>query len=170
MSDNSNINERLSVLLRLDARYILKNKELTNEYISLHQLIEGYKPSCTGCSAKSRLNAWKQKYSKTNINIQRKEVMSNNTFTLKKGTERLSIPFTGSVITKYSADDLVGYYFAQAKTEQELERRKAFFEVLPKKTQGTDLEVSTLDYMEKFEKQVPNKYKNNIDWINSKIA
>lgn len=132
MSDNNEIvNERLANLLRLDARTILKSHK--QDYIELHLLIEGYKPSCTGCSAKSRLSAWRNKLSKNNI-IKIKEVMStDNTFILKKKHPRVSIPFTGTVITQNSKDTTVQYYLDGAKDDAELKRRQDFFDVLPTK-------------------------------------
>ena len=71
MTKDNNLNERLSDLLRLDVRFILGNNEAREEYIALHEIIEGRKPSCTGCSAKSRLKAWKQKHSNNNIVIKK---------------------------------------------------------------------------------------------------
>ena len=58
MSQDQKINERLANFVRLDVHSILKSNELRQEYIELHELIEGYKPSCTGCSAKSKLASW----------------------------------------------------------------------------------------------------------------
>lgn len=184
MTDNK-LNERLSELLRFDARIILKDNNLKEEYISLHELIEGYKPSCTGCSAKSRLTAWKKKYaSNKTITIKSKKPMSNNTFKLKRGVERVSVPFTGHVITSISSDDIVNHYIDGAKDKAEAERRKAFFEILPKKAKKVekkevtevveapkvDIEELHLAYIDKFEKEVPKKYVKNADWIIEKLA
>ena len=132
--NNTNINERLIKLFSYDVRFILDNKELSNEYVNLHSLIEGKKPSCTGCSAKRKLREWKKRYSKTLgiVEIKTKKLkMTNNTFKLKKGRKSLRIPFTSKVITENSTDELVTYYLESATTEQDKERRLSFFEVLP---------------------------------------
>lgn len=133
-----NLNERLSNLLRHDVRFILKDNVLKSEYVELHEIIEGYKPSCTGCSAKSRLKAWKAKVKTFNIVKQVKTKEMKNTFKLKKGRLRVTIPFVGAVITPTSKDELVQFYLDGANTDEERKRREAFFEVLPepKKKRG----------------------------------
>lgn len=134
MSVQIELNERLANLLKHDVRFILKDIVLRNEYIALHTLIEGSKPSCTGCSASSKLSSWKSKVNvnnKVKLNKSKKQKVMSNTFKLKKGRLRVSVPYTGSVITEHSKDELVHFYLDGAKTEDERKRREAFFEVLP---------------------------------------
>lgn len=165
MSDNNKIvNERLANLLKLDARTILKTQR--QEYIDLHLLIEGFKPSCVGCSAKSKLNAWKNKLSKNNI-IKIKEVMStDNTFKLKKKYQRVSIPFTGTVITKDSKDATVQYYLDGAKDDEELKRRESFFDVLPTKVK--EIEVKEAEVIADTPKEVAEPTKKRTKRTNKK--
>ncbi len=126
--------ERLVKLISLDARVILNSRELRKEYEELHLLIEGFKPSCTGCSARSKLEQWKRKYkSIEQVKIKTKKAMiaPNNTFRLKKSHPRVVIPFTSNVISEKSSDDLVWFYLNQAKTEEDRKMRESFFEKLP---------------------------------------
>lgn len=126
------LNERLANFVRLDVRSILKSSELLKEYVELHELIEGFKPACTGCSARSKLASWKKKYSNnTKINKSKKIIMAN-TFKLKKGHQRLSLPFSSGVITEHSDDKLIKQYLNENTTPEERLRRESFFEVLPK--------------------------------------
>ncbi len=127
--------ERLVKLISLDARVILDSRELRKEYEELHLLIEGFKPSCTGCSVRNKLEQWKNRYknkSREEVKL-KKRVMAtpNNTFKLKKSHPRVVIPYTSNVITEKSSDDLVWFYLNQAKTEEDRKMRESFFEKLP---------------------------------------
>jgi hypothetical protein len=188
MGLNKEVNERLANFLVLDARSILKNPQLKKEYISLHLQIEGYEPSCAGCSAKSKLSKWRNKFE---INSKKTKTMSTktteNTFILKKNHPRLRVPFTGAIITQKSTDKLVHFYLNQDVSEAEKARRKSFFKELPKKTTKTEgvveaadpvvvevvennLETARNKYKEKFGKEVSNRYKNDEVWIENKLA
>lgn len=123
--------KRLKELILLDAGSILKNKELRKQYEDLHYLIEGFKPSCTGCSAKRNLDNWKRRYqNREEIIIKEKKIMEN-TFKLKKRYPRVVIPFTSHVITQNSKDETVWHYLNGAKTEAEKKMREGFFDKLP---------------------------------------
>lgn len=125
--------QRLKHLISLDAGIILKDRNLRKEYEELHLLIEGFKPSCTGCSARSKLDAWKRKF-KTQEQVKIKkmaDIKPKNTFRLNHNHPRVVIPFTGHVITQESKDESVLYYLKQAKTEEERKRRESFFDKLP---------------------------------------
>jgi len=181
------VSERLSKFLLLDARSILKNPQLKKEYISLHLQIEGHEPSCAGCSAKSKLSKWRNKFE---IKNKKRKMMSTkktrqieNTFTLKKNHPRLRVPFTGSIITQKSNDELVHFYLNQDISKAEKSRRESFFKDLPVTKTATKTEVvvepvvpeNNLEslknqYKEKFGKEVSNRYKNNEVWIANKLA
>ena len=132
--DNTSTNERLIKLFSYDARFILGNKDLKQEYIDLHTIKEGKKPVCATCSARRMLALWKKKYSKelglTEIK-HKKNKMTDNTFKLKKGRKSLRFPFTSKVITEDSTDELVLQYISSATTDEDKERRLSFFETLP---------------------------------------
>jgi hypothetical protein len=174
--------------MKLEVRAVLKNKELRKEYEELHTLIEGHKPSCTGCSAKGKLAAWKSKYSDgIPIEIKQTKNKNMNTFKLNKKQPRVSVPFSGAVITKDSKDELVWHYLSQAKEgTKERKRRESFFEALPKSLKKEkevvivdvkDIDVNVTGsleeareaYKQKFEKDVSNRYKNDLTWIHNHL-
>ncbi len=135
--------ERLVKLISLDARVILNNRELRKEYEDLHLLIEGFKPSCTGCSARSKLEQWKNKYKsieqvKVKPQIKKSKM---NTFKLKRNYPRVVIPFSTTVITKDSKDSVVLMFLNQADTEEERARRESFFEKLPNSIENVELKI-----------------------------
>ncbi len=136
--------QRLKKLISLGANVVLKSKEHRKEYEDLHLLIEGFKPSCTGCSTRGKLEQWKRKYQsverekikvKTNINIM---TAPKNTFKLKRNYPRVIIPFSTTVITERSNDDVVRFFLNSAETEEERKRREGFFEKLPETPKEDD--------------------------------
>lgn len=119
------------------AEEIRRSPGLFAEYIRLYTLEKGKKPPCAGCSLASTLSKWLRDHEP------KLESMSDNTFKLVKGKTFLRVPFTGQVITKDSPDELVEFFLAQAKGD-ELEKRKAAFEILPsakKDIEDSDVEA-----------------------------
>ncbi len=139
--------QRLKALISLGANVVLKSKEHRKEYEDLHLLIEGFKPSCTGCSARGKLEQWKRKYQsveRTEIKLKTNTMTTKakNTFKLKRSHPRVVVPFTSRVITDNSSDEIVHFYLDQADTEEERKRRESFFEKLPepKEKEGADVD------------------------------
>lgn len=134
---NKELKQRLTRLFHYPSYEIRKDKELLKEYIELHVIIEGNKPSCAGCSFNSKFNAWKRKFAENNI-IPKPNKMENkveNTFILAKKFRKsagIYVPHKARVINSNSPDDWVVDYLTETEVVGvNLEARKNMFEKLP---------------------------------------
>ena len=187
-----NIEQRKAKLLAHSANEVRNDKSLFAEFVYIYVEEGGSARSCHGCLFKSTFTNWQRQN-----NITKTLVMSNskNTFKLINPNQYIYIPgpgkFAGEVITKDAPDEYVEAYLNQVKGKEKENRIQKNFSELPmsmrpkkkaskkeevapapeiKLEPASEIEKLSTEYKEKFNKEVPNRYKNDLDWIANRLG